>query len=170
MTDDLTRLPLPCQRTLAALEQDPLNLQPEAAAHLKACPACAEARILWLAQADADFGVAPAGYFEQLPARVLRKLPAKGQAWKPRPFLWAAAALLLGAGTLGGFLAGRANRNPVVEATLPRSPAEVQELNQADTPFQEKDEVLTEMEQLTPEQLKALAAKLKATPATPDTQ
>lgn len=162
MSQDFQNLPEPCRATLAAVEQDPLDLSPETFAHVRACPACAEARVLLLAQEESVQALAPASYFEQLPARVLRKLPpARSQATTSRPFLWAAAVMLLGATTLGGFMAGRANRNPVVEAALPRTAADVQEASQADAPFHEKDEVLTEMEQLSPEQVQALIDKLK---------
>jgi hypothetical protein len=161
MTHELSHLPEPCRVALAAIEQAPLDLPAEASAHLRGCSACAEARVHWLAQEDALPVLAPKEYFEQLPARVLRKLPSKAKGSRSHPFLWAAAAMLLGAATLGGFMAGRANRNPMVEAALPRTPSEVQETSQADAPFHEKDEVLTEMERLSPEQVQALLDKLK---------
>ena len=127
MTEALTHLPETCRSALAAIEGDPLNLPREVADHLRACHACTEARVQWLAQEEAVPALAPAGYFEALPSRVLRKLPSKSPSSKSRPLLWSAAAMLLGAAALGGFLAGRANRNPVVEATLPRTPADVQD-------------------------------------------
>lgn len=161
MTQDLHHFPPSCQTVLTALAEDPLDLAPETAAHLRGCAACAETRVQWLAQQEGPATLAPAGYFDQLPSRVLRKLPAKSPARVSRPYLWAAAAMLLGAATLGGFMAGRANRNPVVEAKLPPTPADVQEVNQGDAPFHEKEEVLTEMEQLSPDQVKALLARLK---------
>lgn len=169
MNPDLLNVPDACRAALAALEQDPLDLAPEVAAHLKACPACAEARVLWLAQEDASPALAPAGYFSHLPDRVMAKLPPKAPAKRAHPFLWAAAATLLGAAALGGFMAGRANRTPVVEASLPHAPAEVHEANQPEAPFQEKEEVLTEIEALSPEQIQALAAKLKATKSRTET-
>lgn len=168
MTDELLNLTHPCRTALAAIELDPLDLSPEVSAHLQSCPACTEARVQWLAQEDPMSALAPAGYFEQLPARVLRKLPPRLQAPKRHPFLWAAAVMLLGAGVGGGFMAGRAQRNPVVEAALPRTPADVLEINQPDAPFRETDEVLTEMEQLSPEQMQALLEKLKENQPTPD--
>lgn len=161
MNLEVPNLPAACRQALAALELDALEPDPETSAHLRQCEACAEARVHWLAQEDVVPALAPAGYFENLPGRVLRKLPVPRGSSPARPYLWAAAAMLLGAATLGGFMAGRANRNPVVEAGLPRTPADVQESTVPDAPFHEKEEVLTEMEQLSPEQVKALVDKLK---------
>ena len=162
MNQEIQNLPVACRQALAAIELNPLDLEAESSTHLQHCAACAETRVQWLAQEHVAQALAPAGYFENLPARVLRKLPARPKPVLARPYLWAAAAMLLGAATLGGFMAGRANRNPVVEAGLPRTPAEIQEVNLPDAPFHEKEEVLTEMEQLSAEQVKALVDKLIA--------
>jgi hypothetical protein len=163
MNADAHALPETCRQALVALEQDALDLAPEVAAHLRACPACAEARVMWLAQEEVAPALAPAGYFERLPARITAKLPTRVKPLNLRPWLWAAAAVLLMAGLTGGFLAGRAHRQPVVEASLPQPPAEVREVNQ-DLPFQEQDEVLGEADRLTPEQLQALMERLNEKP------
>ena len=163
MTAERPLPPDPCQQALAALEHDPLAPPPEVSEHLRTCAACAEARVLWLAQEDAAPALAPAGYFERLPGRVAAKLPTRPRSLSPRPWLWAAAAALLLAGVAGGFLAGRAHRAPVVEASLPQPAPEVRE-DVHEQPFRDQDEVLGEADRLTPEQLQALMDKLSEKP------
>lgn len=158
MTAETPALPPACQAALAALEQDPLTLSPETSAHLRACPACAEARVLWLAQEESAPALAPAGYFERLPGRISAKLPARTSPRSIRPWLWAAAAVLLMAGLAGGFLAGRANRQPLVEASV--QPGALPHEDIREQPFREQDEVLVEAEGLTAEQLQSVVDKL----------
>jgi hypothetical protein len=136
-------LPESCSRDMAATLVDPLGPGPEAEAHLRTCPACSEARVAYLAQEDFPLALAPAGYFDRLPNRVLRKLPVRlALHHRVRSFTWAAAAALFLAVGAGAFWVGRANRTPFVEATLPRIPAEIQEL--PDAPFQDHDEAASE--------------------------
>ncbi|WP_257312409.1 hypothetical protein [Geothrix fuzhouensis] len=160
-------LPLPeaCAATLSAIEADPLEPGPAAEAHLKVCTACAEARVCFLAQEDSADALAPAGYFERLPGRILRKLPPR-PALRHRlgPLGWAAAAALLLAVGTGAFLAGRANRTPYVEATLPRQP-DILELSTIDTPFHNREEEAAQVQALSPEEMKALLKRLDAAPA-----
>lgn len=126
-----------CQAALEAIQADPLMLPASAQAHLRTCPACREAQVLWLAQEECPQALAPAGYFERLPERILRKLPSRRPVSRfTRYALWTAAAALLAAMGVGGFLVGRAQRTPMVEATLPKTtlPEELPE-----APFHEED-------------------------------
>jgi hypothetical protein len=175
MSGQFPPLPEACARTLARIEADPLDLPEEAAAHLATCPACAEARVAWLAQDDAEdlaeaaWTHAPAGYFERLPDRVLGKLPPVRRtrpvllAHRGHLALWALAATLLAAVAIGGFWAGRANRTPLVEATLVQPPAETRE-TLPDAPFQEADDDYTHINELSPEQAHVLLERVR-TPA-----
>lgn len=153
-------------KVLAALEADPLNLPPDVEALVRRDPALAELRVQWLALEEAPAPLAPAGYFERLPGRVLGKLPGQPRrlAVRPTPLLWAAAAAALLAIGAGGFLAGRANRQPLVEAKAPEAPARYAV---GDAPFQETDDLLAQADQLSPEQLQALVKRLEAKPKHP---
>lgn len=153
-----------CRTALAALEADPLNPPPEVLAHLQQCPACAEARVLWLAQEDAPVALAPAAYYQKLPGRILRKLPVRTRRSRLLP--WAAAAALVGAAALGGFWAGRLNRTPVLEAKTAPAPAEPADVP-TDTPFTESDDVLLQLQQLSPEESRALVERMRH-PSRPD--
>lgn len=161
----MTPIPEACTRALEALEADPLELPVEVVAHLKACPACAEARVLWLAQQEEPSPLAPAGYFDRLPQRVLRKLPPPRTRRRIHPALLAAAGLMAVALGFGGFWLGRAHRAPVVEATLPKPPAEVAPATEA--PFHEGESPYNELDQLSPEEAKALLERLES--STPNT-
>lgn len=163
----MTERPIPeaCLSALEAIQTDPLELPSEVEAHLRECPACREARILWLAQEEAPTALAPAGYFERLPERIRRKLPNRRPVSRfARLGLWAAAAALLAAMGLGGYLVGRSQRPPVVEATLPRTtlPDELPE-----APFQDESP-LAEFQNLDDAKaqkvLQRLEAKAKTTP------
>ena len=152
-----------CQDALAAIEQDPLELPPAVMAHVARCPACAEARVQWLAMEEAPQALAPAGYFDQLPGRILGKLPARPVRTGQHRWLWAMAASLMVAVGLGGFLLGRANREPMVEATL--APAtQDQALPQVlpETPFHIDDDDLSQVRQLSPEAARALIQRMDA--------
>jgi hypothetical protein len=159
------RLPIPdpCQAALAAIEHNPLELSAEARAHLRGCPACAEAQVHWLALEEAPFALTPAGYFDRLPARILRKLPTRpGLLGRPSKLLWAAAALILMTGVgVSGFWLGQANRNPVVEATLPRNSSEAQEL-MPEAPFQENEDAMSQLSNLSQEEAEAVLKRLDA--------
>lgn len=164
-------LPMPdaCAPTLAAIQTDPLDPGPEAEMHLRICRACAEARVAYLAQEEVPEPLAPAGYHDRLPDRILRKLPARPRLQhRLGPLAWAAAAALLMAVGAGAFWAGRANRTPLVEATLPR-PAETVESNVSlsDTPFHDGEEDAAQVQALTPEEMKALLKRLDPPPTTP---
>jgi hypothetical protein len=159
---NLELLPLPeaCATALAAIQADPLEPGAEVEAHLKICRACAETRVFYLAQEESPEVLAPAGYFDHLPDRVLRKLPARTALHRRMgPLAWVAAAAVLMAVGAGAFLAGRANRTPYVEATLPR-PAETLEISVPDTPFHDREEEAAQVQALSPDEMKALLKRL----------
>lgn len=157
-------IPDACELTLAAIERDAMELPREAQIHLRTCPACHEARVQWLALEESPHALAPAGYFDQLPARIQRKLPVQGgRLRRPARIFWAAAAAILMVGMgVGGFWLGRANTAPIAEASLPRTPLEVQEML-GDAPFQESDDALSQLAALPPEQAEAVLNRLEAT-------
>ena len=159
-------LPAPeaCSLTLDAILLEPLEPGAEAEAHMRSCRACSEARVAYLAQEEVPEALAPAGYFDRLPDRVLRKLPVRPRLHhRLQPLTWAAAAALLMAVGAAAFWAGRANRTPFVEATLQRQP-EVQEstITVSDTPFHDREEDASQIQSLTPEEMKALLEHLDA--------
>lgn len=167
MSEVLRPLPEACSRTLDAVLREPLDPGIEAESHMKSCRACSEARVAYLAQEDAPEVLAPAGYHDRLPGRVLRKLPARpGLRHRMRPLAWAAAAALLMAVGAGAFWAGRANRTPYVEATLPRQP-EGLDISLPDTPFHDREEDAAQVQSLTPEEMKALLKQLDPPPPSP---
>lgn len=170
MTEPLLPPPADCILALEAIQADPLDLPPQAEAHVTACRACAEARVLYLALEEPPEALAPTGYHDRLPERVLRKLPTRPLPLRRRipPLGWAAAAALLMAVGAGAFWAGRANRTPLVEATLPRQP-EIQDpaLTLSDTPFHDREEDAAQVQSLTPEEMRALLKRLEASPASP---
>ena len=134
------------------------------------CRACSEARVSYLAQEEAPEVLAPTGYFDRLPGRVLRKLPLRtGLHRQLRPLTWAAAAALLMAVGAGAFWAGRANRTPLVEATLPRQPDVMEStVSVADTPFHDREEdAAAQIQTLTPEEMTALLKRLNAPQSSP---
>jgi anti-sigma factor RsiW len=150
---------MPCSEALLAIEADPLDLAPAVEAHLRTCVACSEARVNWLAMEEAPQALAPAGYFDHLPDRILRKLPAKPVRQPRHSLLWALAAGLLLAVGATGFYLGRVNRQPLVEATLapaPQAPATLPEV-----PFAEGDDVMAQVHTLSPEESKALLDRLE---------
>ena len=128
-----------CQKALVCIQADPLALPEAIEAHLKHCDACAEARVAWLAQEDNAAALAPAGYFDQLPSRILAKLPGRAPASRWHPLLWVSAAGLGLAVATGGFLLGLSRRPPMAEATLAVPVQETYELL-PDTPFQEAED------------------------------
>ncbi len=160
----------PCSTTMDAVLLNPLEPGAAAEAHMQICRACSEARVAYLAQEEVPEALAPAGYFDRLPDRVLRKLPARSRLQhRLQPLAWAAAAAVLMAVGAGAFWAGRANRTPYVEATLPPHPAEVPESSTSlsDTPFRDQDEDAAQLQALTPEEMKALLKHLDAPPSSP---
>ncbi len=162
MTRETLPLPEACQRTLAALEADPLDPGRDAQAHLRGCPACAEARVIFLAQEEAPDSLAPAGYFDRLPGRILGKLPVRqGLSRRLHGLGWAAAAVLLMAASAGAFWAGRANRTPLVEANLPK-PVDTVEITVPEEPFHDRDEEAAQLQTLSPSDMKALLQQMDA--------
>jgi len=159
-------LPENCRIALVAIESDPLDLPGSVLDHLRGCPACSEARVHWLAMTDHPAALAPAGYFDRLPARILGKLPAPRPALRPRGFLAAAAAIVLIATAAGAFWAGKANQTPFVEASLPKAPADTRE-TPVDAPFQERDEILEPLQNLSPAEASALLKSLEQTDSKP---
>ena len=168
MTSDLPQLPVPCQTALAALEADALLLPAPVRLHLLDCPACSEARVLLLALEDAPPVAVPEGYFEDLGLRILRKLPARRTPLKQRATLWLAAALVIAALGVGvtGFFMGRAVRAPLVEASLPKSLPEHPD-PQAETPFAEADDPVSQLSSLTPEEAEASLQRLQTAKSEP---
>lgn len=161
-------IPAECERTLALLEADPLEPGPEAEAHLRGCTPCAEARVMLLAQEESSVPLVPAGYFQALPGRVLRKLPAAKTAPRHRLPGWAwgaAAALVMASVGLGGFLAGRANGSatPAVAQTH-AEPAEVTVSDRASLPFHDRDEELEDLQSLSPDEMQTLVDRLQQNP------
>ena len=158
-------IPESCSLAMEAVHVDPLEPGTEAEAHLRTCRACSETRVAYLAQEDCPEALAPAGYFDRLPDRVLRKLPVRQPLHhRMRPFTWiAAAALLMAVGT-GAFWAGRANRTPLVEAT--RQPEVIEtSTTLSDTPFHDPEEDAVQIQTLTPEEMQALLKHLEAPPS-----
>ena len=164
MSERLLPIPEPCQHALNAIEADPLELPEDVLAHLRTCLACSEARVHWLAQEEAPAALAPAGYFDQLPQRVLRKLPARRRQFsRHHAILWLAAAGLALAVGVGGYLAGRVQRAPVVEASLDNPPTDLNELL-PEAPFDEGDDVLTQLSDLSPQDAEAVLQRLETRP------
>ena len=151
-------IPEACLQALADIERDPLNLPPATGAHVDRCRGCSETRIAWLAQQDAE-AQAPAGYFARLPDRVLSKLPSGPRRLRPHLALWALAAALLLAVATGGFWAGRANRAPVVEATLAPFASDAHD-PLPDTPFQEGEDDFAQLPSLSPEQAREVIERV----------
>ena len=161
-------LPAPCATALAALEGHALDLAPAVEAHLRACPACAEARVLLLALEDIPPFAEPEGYFEALPYRILRKLAPRRPGAKRQAALWLLAAGLVGAMGVGatGFLLGRAVRQPVVEASQPRGLADSLD-PQDETPFTEDDDALSRLSDLSAAEADAALSRLQAAQTQP---
>lgn len=161
----MTAAPSSCAETLRAIEADPLVLPPALEAHAASCPACSEARVAWLAMEEAPAVLAPAGYFDRLPGRVLGKLPPVRTSRQRPVLLWALAAGLIAAVGTGGFLLGHASKEPVSQANLaPAALPADQDLPASlpEAPFQEGEEVVTELHKLAPEEAQALIDKADA--------
>ena len=103
-------------------------------------------------------------FFDTLPDRVLRKLPGRPiRHLRTQPLLWAAAAALMVAAGLGGYWAGRATpQTPTVTASAP----ETETLETLpETPFQDSEDPLNQLGNLSPEESKAVLKKLTASHA-----
>lgn len=145
-----------CEAALKALEADPLEPGAEAEAHLRTCAACREAQVMLLAQEEAPLPLVPAGYFERLPGRVVGKLQAPKPARRPGLWWMAAAAVLSVAVGTGAFLAGRANRTPLVEAEArPVEPPPVA------APFHDSQDELGKLQNMKPEEVQELLRQLQ---------
>ena len=158
-------LSAPCLTALAALEKDPLEVPPGVAAHLRSCLACSEARILLLALEEAPEVEVPLGYFEGLGFRILRKLPARRAGLRASAGFWLMAAGLMVALGLGatGFYLGRAARPPLVEASLPKAPADPGE-PPPESPFSESTDALSQLSTLSPQAAEKALSRLQAQP------
>jgi hypothetical protein len=155
-----------CSQVLEAILIDPLDPSAEVEAHMQICRACSEARVAYLAQEDCPAVLAPARYFERLSGRILRKLPAPSLQVHTRRFYWAAAAAILFAVGATAFSVGRANQIPLVEANLPRTTTEIQEIL-PDTPFQDNEDAVTQLTDLSQEDADAVFQSLSNRPAHP---
>jgi hypothetical protein len=160
--EDLILLPEPCARALAAVGADPLTPGEAAEAHLRTCAACTEARVMLLAQEDESLPLAPAGYFETLPARIARKLPPARARRRVPAWIWAAAAGILLSAGLGGYLAGRATPAPPVLQPMAQQTLQPADIPGQDRtlPFHDRDEDLAELGGLSPSEMKALVSSL----------
>lgn len=162
MSESFFTPPPECAAALKAIETDPLNLNKATLAHVRTCTACAEARVHWLAQEEVPYALAPSGYFDRLPERVLRKLPTRRyNPFTSRGLLWTAAATIIVAAALSGFLAGRANRTPVVMAEKHETIVDMREV-MPDTPFQENEDPLSQLSVLSEEEADAVLKRLDA--------
>lgn len=155
MTEKLT-----CAQALEAIQLDPLQPGPDVLEHLRHCAPCAEARVMWLAMEDAPAVLAPAGYMDTLTERVVAKLPAppvrrtrllRQLGW------WSAASFLVVAGGIGGYLAGRAGRAPMEEATLQRT----ETVTLPEAPFQDPDDAMGALPTMTAEESQTLLKHLE---------
>jgi hypothetical protein len=160
-----------CQKARLDIEGDPLGIGPETLGHVSTCRMCSEARVLWLTLDDFDNAMAPASYFDDLPGRVLRKLPAQStrhHLW--RSMMASAASLMLLAG-IGGYWLGRQGQPPMYfEAVLP--PREFQDISSDPTSFS-SIELFSQIPDLSPEETSALMMDLikpesNLEPATPE--
>ncbi|HJV89953.1 MAG TPA: hypothetical protein VJ623_06585 [Holophagaceae bacterium] len=145
-----------CEAAMKALEMDPLEPGAEAEAHLHACGACREAQVMLLAQEEAPLPLVPAGYFERLPARVVGKLQTRPSGIRPSTWWMAAAAVLSVAVGTGAFMAGRANRTPVVEADN-----RVMEPAPVAAPFQDSQDELGKLQNMRAEEVQELLKQLQ---------
>ena len=153
--------PAACQDALRAIELDALNLPLEALQHVSVCSMCSEARVLWLAQDDFGVQLAPAGYFDRLPSRVLQKLPVAQKTPLYRlPLLISAASLLLFAG-LSGYWYGRQSQfSPIIlEAIAP--PKDMRDPFLNDLTSFSSIELFSQVNDLTPEEAQTLMKDLK---------
>jgi len=153
-------LPLDCQNALRTIETDPLNMPPDAQKHVAACPPCSEARVMWLAQDDFVSPIAPMGYFDRLPGRVLQKLPVSLTRFRMRtPLLFSAASMILIA-CLSGYWFGRQSQPApmIMEAVMP--PRDMQDILQDPTSFS-SIELFSQVQFLTPEETNALMKDLR---------
>lgn len=163
LPEDELPLPEACAFALEAVAANPLDPGAEAESHLRTCAPCAEARVMLLAQEETTSPLVAAGYFESLPSRVLRKLPVARPARRSMPtWIWAAAAAILMAAGVGGYLAGRATPAPPTLLPMARQTAP-SDLASPDPslPFQDRDDDLAEIGAMSPSELKDLVSKLE---------
>ncbi len=153
-------LPPACEAAMMALELDALEPGAEAEAHLRACAACREAQVLLLAQEEAPLPLVQAGYFERLPARVIGKLQTRKTGFRPGTWWMAAAAVLALAVGTGAFMAGRANRTPVVEAEA----RPVEPPPHIEAPFTDSQDELGKLQNMKPEEVRDLLNQLQTDP------
>jgi hypothetical protein len=166
MSERLLHIPEHCQQALAAIETNPLDLTPEVLAHLRDCPPCAEARVYWLAQEEALPVLAPRGYFERLPDRVIHKLPTRRRiGLSQHPWLWLAAAALALALGVGGYVAGRVQPTAPTTQTAEVAPDPSDILS--DTPFSETDDAMTQFTALSAQDAEAVLHRMDAAAQAP---
>jgi len=153
-------LPANCQNALRAIEVAPLNLPHDALEHISTCPSCSEARVMWLAQDDFDNPIAPMGYFDSLPTRLLKKLPIPSARFRLRaPLLISAASMTLIASAAGYWFGRQSQITPVImEAVIP--PRDMQDFLQDPTSFS-SIELFSQVQYLTREETNALMRDLR---------
>ena len=115
----------------------------------------------WLAQEEAPVPLAPAGYFEQLPRRILRKLPSGRAKGSRHTILWlAAAGLAWPWASAAIWRAGSSGPPWWKPAWRPRDPVELV----PDAPFDEGEDVLSQLSELSPEDAEAVLQRLESSP------
>jgi anti-sigma-K factor RskA len=145
---------------MKALESDALEPGAQAEAHLRACAACREAQVMLLAQEEAPLPLVQAGYFERLPARVIGKLQTRKVGLQPGAWWMAAAAVFTLAVGTGAFMAGRANRTPLVQAEV----RPVEPIAPIEAPFTDSQDELGKLQNLKPEEVRDLLKQLQTDP------
>ncbi|MCL1893786.1 MAG: hypothetical protein FWG02_06090 [Holophagaceae bacterium] len=157
-----SKLPDTCMVALSAIQSDPLELPSSVLDHISICPKCSEARVMWLAQEDFEYQIAPPGYFEKLPGRILQKLPVSPSRLSFRiPLLASAASLLLLTGISGYWYGRQSHQTTVVLEALVPAPKNIQDPFNLDFTSFTSIELFSKVESMTPEETKELMNGLK---------
>ncbi|MCL1908800.1 MAG: hypothetical protein FWG12_05470 [Holophagaceae bacterium] len=158
----LSHISASCHAALQAIERSPLDLDSGSLKHISQCPMCSEARVMFLAQDDFDPCLAPAGYFDKLPSRVLQKLPVAPVRFRLRTMLLISAASMFFLTGLGGYWYGRQSHlsTIVLEAVIP-IPKDLQDPFFQDYTSFTSIELFSQVESMTPEETQKLMEGLK---------